>query len=422
MDQFYLKNATYYQSLVNALNPTLAPRTTRDNAGTGNPNMVVSARIRPVPDEDLVAGFPCAIFPRRTQTGVVDVHDLYNQPRSPKMRPVLKSSDYQLDKIFSSRTTTEEIYENLVADLIPFAWNGGIGTLFAYGQTGSGKTYTVSRLEELAVESLIAQTTAANREVYMTIIELAGQAAFDLLDSRKPISILEDSFGVTRLAGASEHAIQSKDEAMQLIESAAPFRRTEATRKNDTSSRSHGICRLRIIDYSTGSEGYLYLIDLAGSEAARDIATHGADRMRETREINISLSTLKDCIRAKAQADVSAVSSDAGARQKKPHVPFRQSSLTKVLKHMFDPVSRQACKTVVIACINPSLADVSPSKNTLRYAETLRVMVPAVDRTEYDAMVPMTWTIPQLRDWIAANVSSDVFHARAIRIRIAHFF
>lgn len=46
-------------------------------------------------------------------------------------------------------TSTEEIYQNLVVDLVPFAWNGGIGTLFTYGQTGSGKTFTVSRMSTL---------------------------------------------------------------------------------------------------------------------------------------------------------------------------------------------------------------------------------------------------------------------------------
>ena len=81
--------------------------------------------------------------------------------------------------------------------------------------------------------------------------------------------------------------------------------------------------------------------------------------MRETREINTSLSVLKDCIRSKAKADVLASSG-----LKMPHIPFRQSALTKVLKHIFDPASTRACKTVVIACINPSLADVGPSKNT----------------------------------------------------------
>jgi len=291
-------------------------------------------------------------------------------------------------------------------DLVHLAWNGGIGTFFAYGQTGSGKTFTVSRLEQLIAESLMDGSLKGQRQIYMTIIDLAGNSAYDLLNSRKPISILEDSFGVTHLAGAKEHQVQSRDEAMDLIDRAASFRRTAPTLKNDASSRSHAICRIRIRKASADSDGLLYLIDLAGSEAARDVAAHGADRMREAREINMSLSVLKDCIRGKVQSDVLTMSK---SKQRKLHVPFRQSALTKVLKHVFDPAGGRACKTVVIACVNPSLADVGSSKNTLRYAEMLRVLVPTTNKMESNPMVPMSWTNTQLRDWILKNVSCSLF-------------
>jgi kinesin family member 2/24 len=128
--------------------------------------------------------------------------------------------------------------------------------------------------------------------------------------------------------------------------------------------------------------------------------------MRETREINMSLSVLKDCIRGKVQSDALAFSGGPKSKQRKPHVPFRQSALTKVLKHVFDPAGSRACKTVVIACVNPSLADVGPSKNTLRYAEMLRVLVPTNDKMESNPIAPMTWTNAQLKDWITKNVSS----------------
>ncbi len=87
MDRFYLDNATQYQTLVKALNPTPRPRINKINAGTTSPDMVISARIRPLLEEDVAAGFPCAIFPRSAQTGVVDIHDLYNHPKG---RPILK--------------------------------------------------------------------------------------------------------------------------------------------------------------------------------------------------------------------------------------------------------------------------------------------------------------------------------------------
>jgi kinesin family protein 2/24 len=425
MDRFLLENVALYQTLVKSFSPPSVPRTAKVATGTTSPNMVVSARVRPLLKEDVAAGFPCAVFPRSAQTGVVDIHDLYNHPRG---RPILKvwrkplhswfshllvghtnrlqSFNYEVDRLFNSQTTTEEIYETLVSDLVPFAWNGGIGTLFTYGQTGSGKTFTVSRLEQLVAESLMDGSLEGERQVYITIIDLAGNSAYDLLNSRKPISILEDSFGVTQLAGANEHRVEGRDEMMDLIERAASFRRTASTFKNDASSRSHGICRIRISNPSADSDGLLYLIDLAGSEAARDIAVHGADRMRETREINMSLSVLKDCIRGKVQSDILSFSGGPKSRQRKPHVPFRQSALTKVLKHVFDPAASRACKTVVIACLNPSLADVGPSKNTLRYAEMLRVLIPAADNMEPTAMGPMAWTNAQLKDWITKNVSS----------------
>jgi kinesin family protein 2/24 len=213
------------------------------------------------------------------------------------------------------------------------------------------------------------------QEVYITICDLAGKSAFDLLASRQPVSILQDATGTTQLAGAVEHRVYEGSEMLDLLDEAASFRHTASTLKNDASSRSHSICRIRIKNKtSPGSEnGLLYLVDLAGSEAARDVVQHGADRMRETREINMSLSVLKDCVCGKAELET---------RKRRPGVmkqirmPVRQSTLTRVLKHVFDPKEGRACRTVVIACVNPSLADVGSSKNTLRYAEMLRVPIP----------------------------------------------
>ncbi len=224
----------------------------------------------------------------------------------------------------------------------------------------------------------------------------------DLLNSRKGISVLEDSFGTSQLVGATEQKIRSSDEAQQLVDDAMSFRRTASTEKNDASSRSHAVCRFRLENPADpeAEDGILYLIDLAGSEAARDVSQHGAERMKETREINVSLSVLKDCIRGKAEADALVA---AGSR-KKSHIPFRQSTLTKVLKHLFDPAGTRECKTVVIACVNPSFLDTGPSKNTLRYVEMLRVPAPKKKAIKFDATTPMTWSNIQLRQWVKENV------------------
>lgn len=67
--------------------------------------------------------------------------------------------------------------------------------------------------------------------------------------------------------------------------------------------------------------------------------------------------------------------------KKKVHVAHRRNALTKVLKHVLEPGSEIESRTVVIACINPSLADVAASKNTLRYAEMLRAFLEWNKRT-----------------------------------------
>ncbi|KAH7398367.1 P-loop containing nucleoside triphosphate hydrolase protein [Pyrenochaeta sp. MPI-SDFR-AT-0127] len=391
MERFYLENISKYHSLIDARDPYPKPRISKGEPG---PNMIVSARIRPLSEKE---GFPSAIFPRANQKNVVDIHDLYNHPKG---IPIMKSSDYQVDRLYNMDSTTKEIYEELVVDLVPYAWNGGVGTLFAYGQTGSGKTFTVSRVEELIAETIMNGNLEGEREVYMTIIDLAGNAAFDLLNEREPISLREDSLGATQMVGAQENQVFNVDDMRAMVDRATSFRRTAPTLKNPASSRSHAICRIRIRNSANGSDGLLYLVDLAGSEAARDVAVHGADRMRETKQINISLSVLKDCIRVKAQADSAMNLYDETLGQKAPHIPFRQSALTRVLKHVFDPASTRACRTIVIACVNPSLADVGPTKNTLRFAELLRVLFPVMDKSDTKGKSALHWTNTQLKEWI----------------------
>ncbi|KAK3321916.1 P-loop containing nucleoside triphosphate hydrolase protein [Apodospora peruviana] len=406
MEQFLIENTKRYVSLVKAFKPSDPKKgTTGSNETTSvSGDITVCARIRPLLEDEIAQGFPAGVIPRGN-TSTVDVHELRRPVRG---LPTINSKDYTVDKVFGPDTSTAQIYDTVLQHLVPWAWSGGVGTMFAYGQTGSGKTYTVSGLERHVAESLMDGSLEGGRKIHTCIVELAGQTAYDLLNSRKQISILEDSFGNTQLAGAVEHHVTNKDSMLELIDTAATLRRTEATKKNDTSSRSHAICRIRIENPAvpTADDGLLFLVDLAGSEAARDKDLHTASRMKEAREINTSLSVLKDCIRGRSlldNADSVAGGTGGKATTKKTYIPFRQSALTKTLKHVFDPASSRSCKTVVVACVNPCAADVGPSKNTLRFAELLRVAVPQTGPVKYDPAVPSSWDNAQLRGWIDKN-------------------
>ena len=218
---------------------------------------------------------------------------------------------------------------------------------------------------------------------------------------------MEDSFGESQLVGIVEHKTTSANELHQLIEQGMSFRTSAATLKNDSSSRSHAVCRLRIVNRGDAEvpDGLLFLIDLAGSEAAVDTRDHTSERMKETREINTSLSILKDCIRGRALWSSQDSATGSGKKGAKIHIPYRSSTLTKVLKHVFDVKGERSCKTAVLACVTPCARDAAVSKNTLRYAELLRIPATKPIPVAYKPLVPSTWPNEKLREWIDTNVS-----------------
>ena len=102
--------------------------------------------------------------------------------------------------------------------------------------------------------------------------------------------------------------------------------------------------------------GKMSLIDLAGSERGKDTASGDRLQRMEGSEINKSLLALKECIRALGRGD--------GC-----HVPFRGSTLTKVLRDSFIGDKSKVC---MIAMVSPTHSDVENTMNTLRYADRVK--------------------------------------------------
>jgi hypothetical protein len=103
----------------------------------------------------------------------------------------------------------------------------------------------------------------------------------------------------------------------------------------------------------------LNLVDLAGSERQQaDSKTVG----KETISINRSLSVLSSVI---------TVLSQKSADGKTTHIPYRDSKLTCLLK---DALGGNT-KTLMIACVNPTLHNVNETLSTLRYANRAKAIV-----------------------------------------------
>jgi len=227
------------------------------------------------------------------------------------------------------------------------------------------------------------------------------------------VQIGEGLDGSVMCRNLSEHIATDQSGLEKLVAVAQSHRNTASTERNEGSSRSHGIAILDVGQPGSGSEsspvdgdipspspGRLYIIDLAGSERAADSKDHSKQRMEETKQINLSLMSLKECIRARTKA-----SCPGGGLT--VHVPYRRSKLTLLMKDVFDIGCARLCSTVVIAAVSPLARDVAHSTNTLQYAAPLRVALGKSIKIELDLRDPAFWTDEQVGAWVQSKIAES---------------
>eukprot|EP00656_Telonema_subtile_P043006 TRINITY_DN4921_c0_g1_i1.p1 TRINITY_DN4921_c0_g1~~TRINITY_DN4921_c0_g1_i1.p1 ORF type:complete len:382 (+),score=90.55 TRINITY_DN4921_c0_g1_i1:124-1269(+) len=249
----------------------------------------------------------------------------------------------------------DAVFEGTAKPLVyQVAHSGGLGTIFMFGQTGSGKTFTMEALHASSVE-LLFSLLPPGTELQLSMYELAGKKVLDLMDERKPqLQIVDRGKKAVEVQGAISAAIRSTEEAMFVIGEANNRRATAGTDINAGSSRSHSVVELR-----APNGGRLTMVDCAGTERKEDSMYHSSERRKEGAEINASLYALKECMRSLRQQ------MRGGAHV---HVPYRSSSLTKVLMESF---VRDDARIAVICTVSPASTDTEHSLATLRTASML---------------------------------------------------
>ena len=232
--------------------------------------------------------------------------------------------------------------------------------------------------------------------VTIQFVELCGSKEIrDLLVKKSgDVKLAEDKDGSVRILNAASCVVTSPEELLSRILVAKGRRATEATDKNGVSSRSHAVCQMSIT--SSSKRGLLTLIDCAGSERRHDSMYHSSERQKESSEINASLYSLKECIRARANN--SSV------------VPFRSSSLTRILKESF---VREGARLCVIACVAPNATDTNHTMETLKTVASIVgvddqikessacTVEPPTLETRTAVLAPKQWTHERLRKFLA---------------------
>lgn len=282
---------------------------------------------------------------------------------------------FKFDRVFGPQCDQATVFEE-ISQLVQSALDGYRVCIFAYGQTGSGKTHTMLG-QRGSGDVQLGMVPRSVRQVFETakqleqdqwtfklkasFLEIYNETVRDLLVDSNSTKGKDDKYKIvfnseTKLSSVVDLTVvdvESEEHVQRLVDRSMRNRATAATKANERSSRSHSVFRLYIEgqNASTGQKlnGLLNLVDLAGSERLNQSKAEG-DRLRETKNINKSLSSLGDVIAALSNKD--------------KHIPFRNSKLTYLLQ---DSLGGD-CKTLMFVNISHASESFNESLCSLRFA------------------------------------------------------
>ncbi|POO02385.1 Kinesin-like protein [Trema orientale] len=257
---------------------------------------------------------------------------------------------FTFDKVFNHEASQQDVFVE-ISQLVQRALDGYKVCIFAYGQTGSGKTYTMmGRPEAPEQKGLIPRSL---EQIFQISQSLQSQG----WKYKMQYTIKPDSNGNTHVSDLTIVDVCSIKEISSLLHQAARSRSVGKTQMNEQSSRSHFVFTLRISGVNevcafVMRQSHLHLSLLLGLFSVERLSRSGAtgDRLKETQDINKSLSCLSDVIFALAK--------------KEDHVPFRNSKLTYLLQ----PCLGGDSKTLMFVNLSPDPSSVGESLCSLRFA------------------------------------------------------
>lgn len=319
----------------------------------------VVVRCRPLSEKEKIEAYDevVKVWPER---GAVQ---LYNPKGQDKL--------FTYDAAYDGAADTQTIYDEMVRPLVASVLDGFNGCVFAYGQTGTGKTHTMEGSPEH--EGIIPRAfrhiwthiekTASSESTYLvscSYVELYLEEVRDLLTKDcKKLTIKGQELNGFYIPEMTSVVCKSAADMMRVVRGGNRQRAFARTDMNEHSSRSHAVVMVTVETRHDHTKkirvGKLNLVDLAGSERQRKTGAC-ADRLKEAARINQALSSLGNVISALAENS--------------PHVPYRDSKLTRILQDSLGGNS----KTIMLAAIGPAAYNYDETITTLRYAHRAKAI------------------------------------------------
>jgi kinesin family protein 1 len=384
----------------------------------GSDNVCVAVRVRPFNDTEIEMGCERVITMNGKETIISE------KGGGKKRKFNFDYSFWSFDRENGDYWDNKRVFDAIGMDCIGHAWNGFNISVFAYGQTGSGKSYTMFGYDkdvgivpiicEKIFEQIAGYTDDGNVKttfsVDVSMLEIYSEMTRDLLSGGKDVKVREKSkegkFYCPGLHWESTKSYADIDGAMQAGMS---VRTIAATAMNDTSSRAHTIFQIRLqqhikeftddgqLKMENERSALFCLVDLAGSERVSKTGATGAT-LKQGAAINLSLTCLGTVIN---------VIVDNMKRKKKKHVPFRNSVLTKLLKHALGGNS----KTIMVAALSPADRNFDESLSTLRFADRAKQIKTnaTVNEDPKDKLIrDMALELEALKKQISAGAFGDL--------------
>ncbi|RHY95389.1 hypothetical protein DYB26_012706, partial [Aphanomyces astaci] len=299
------------------------------------------------------------------------------------IRSYQSSKHFTFDRVYGPASTQDDLYHTSILPLVHRVLQGYKCTVLAYGQTGSGKTHSMEGsagdrgMIFKSIATIFDQLKGkADCRVRMSHVEIYNEELTDLLstsqrDERKASHV--DKFFVHRVKKAHpgirglskmkrcdelEDFEDKVDDLPKLSIIRHPYHGVIVQGLEEVSIQSAANAQtlLERSFYSMDgsgdqsiSYGQLRLVDLSGSENY-DRAGAQRDRQLEAANIGQGLLALGRVIRALVE--------------KWPHVPYRESKLTRLLEDSLGGTSM----TTLLLAVSPGDEAHEETLNTLNYA------------------------------------------------------
>eukprot|EP00038_Savillea_parva_P008240 m.175586 g.175586 ORF g.175586 m.175586 type:complete len:935 (-) comp14023_c0_seq1:255-3059(-) len=284
--------------------------------------------------------------------------------------PDKKPLKFEFAKIYGPTSTQDQVFAD-TKDTMMSVVDGYNVCIMAYGQTGSGKTFTMMGPEDnpgvnrRAIRELLDRLRICKADgdidylLEASQLEVYNEHIYDLLNmgKREETKIKPRAIGKkVDLPGLTWRKVANLQDVEKVMLDGDANRSVAATAMNTESSRSHLLLQLRVTITNTVTRkqtaSVLTLVDLAGSERVSKSEAAG-NTLVEAAAINKSLSSLGQVFLALSKGD--------------PHVPYRNSALTTVLKESLGGHA----KCCMFANTSPLDSNLGETISTLKFARTI---------------------------------------------------